>query len=171
MDTDDLKARLECCHQESYGWARFCCRGDRDEASNVLQAVYLKVLEKRAVFDGKASFRTWLFGVIRVTAAEMRRRRVFERLLLVRYHEQQPRNVRPTQVDDAILSDELRTGLRKALAMLPRRQGEVLHLVMYHDLSLQEAADTMGVSLGSARTHYERGKKRLRIILEGSPLK
>ena len=138
MDIEDLKVRLECCHRESYGWARFCCRGEADEANNVLQAVYLKVLEERAIFDGKASFRTWLFGVIRVTA------------------------------DDAIFSDELRTGLRKALALLPRRQGEVLHLVMYHDLSLTEAAETMGVSLGSARTHYERGKKRLRILLEGS---
>jgi RNA polymerase sigma factor (sigma-70 family) len=167
MDIEDLKARLECCHQESFGWARFCCRSDADEANNVLQAVYLKVLEKRAVFDGKASFRTWLFGVIRVTAAEMRRRRVLERLQLIRYHEQQPRCVRSTHVDDSIVSEELRTGLQKALAMLPRRQGQVLQLVMYHDLSLKEAAETMGVSLGSARTHYERGKKRLRILLEG----
>jgi DNA-directed RNA polymerase specialized sigma24 family protein len=61
MDIEDLKARLECCHQESYGWARFCCRGDPDEADNVLQAVYLKILEKRAMFDGKASLRTWCF--------------------------------------------------------------------------------------------------------------
>jgi RNA polymerase sigma factor (sigma-70 family) len=166
MDIEDLKTRLECCHQESYGWARFCCRGDADEANNVLQAVYLKVLEKRAMFDGKASFRTWLFGVIRVTAAEMRRRRVLEQLHLVRYHEQQPRNIRATHADDAICSDELRTSLRKALAMLPRRQAEVLQLVMYHDLSLTEAGETMGVSVGSARTHYERGKKRLRILLE-----
>jgi RNA polymerase sigma factor (sigma-70 family) len=170
MDIEDLKVRLECCHRESYGWARFCCRGDGDEANNVLQAVYLKVLEKRAMFGGKASFRTWLFGVIRVTAVEMRRRRVFERIQLVRYREQQPRNVRPTHADAAIFSEELRTGLRKALAMLPRRQGEVLQLVMYHDLSLKEAAETMGVSLGSARTHYERGKKRLRNLLEGSGL-
>jgi len=170
MDIEDLKARLECCHRESYGWARFCCRGEADEANNVLQAVYLKVLEERAIFDGKASFRTWLFGVIRVTAAEMRRRRVLERLQLVRYHERQPRNVGTSHVDDAIFSEERRTGLRRALDMLPRRQGEVLHLVMYHDLSLTEAAETMGVSLGSARTHYERGKKRLRVLLEGSGL-
>jgi RNA polymerase sigma-70 factor (ECF subfamily) len=166
MDIEELKARLECCHQESYGWARFCCRGDAEEANNVLQAVYLKVLEQRAVCDGKASFRTWLFGVIRVTAAEMRRRRVLERLQLVRYHEQRPRHVGTIHADDAIFADELRRRLRKALATLPRRQGEVLHLHMYHDLSLTEAAEAMGVSLGSARTHYERGKKRLRILLQ-----
>jgi RNA polymerase sigma-70 factor (ECF subfamily) len=168
MDVEYLKSCLERYHQESYGWARFCCRRDADEAENVLQTVYLKILEQRAVFKGKASFRTWLFGVIRVTASEFRRRRVLQRLQIIRYNGVKQQQPPAAGADDTLYGAQLESGIRKALAAMPRRQAEVLQLVFYHDLSLPEAAEAIGVSLGSARTHYERGKKRLRILLEGS---
>ena len=49
-------------------------------AADMLQTVYLKILDGKARYDGKASFKTWLFAVIRNTAAEARRQRGRRRL-------------------------------------------------------------------------------------------
>jgi len=43
----------------------------------------------------------------------------------------------------------------------------MMHLVFYQELSVQEAADVLGMPVGTARTHYERGKARLRSLLAG----
>ena len=61
--------------------------------------------------------------------------------------------------------------LRSELMALPKRQREVLHLVFYTELSISQAAKVMEVSLGTARTHYERGKRRLRERLDEEEVK
>jgi len=127
-----------------------------------LQTAYLKVLDGRARYDGHAAFKTWLFAVIRNTAADERRRHWLRTLKLIAYGRDYE-GVSPEEPAAAKLERlEMRTQFQHALAVLPRRQQEVLHLVFYQDLSIEEAAAVMGVSVGSARTHYERGKRRLR---------
>src|SRR5437868_504304 len=168
MDSSELRSQLERCQRESYGWALCCCSRDAVEAENVLQAVYLKILEGRARFDGRAAFKTWLFSVIRKTAADARRRKFLRGLRLAGYAESAARVAREERPDETLYRSEVRTLFRRALAALPKRQAEVLQLVFYHDLSLSEAAEVMCVSIGSARTHYERGKGRLRKLLTES---
>src|SRR5438132_14169312 len=81
---EDVADLLEGLHAESFGWALCCCRRRREDAENVLQVVYLKVLSGKAVFDGRSSFKTWLFAVIRKTAANERRMELLFRLRLSR---------------------------------------------------------------------------------------
>jgi RNA polymerase sigma-70 factor (ECF subfamily) len=165
MSEPSQEQRLEEIHPESFGWAVQCCGGDRQEADDVLQTTYLKVLDGRARFDGRSSLKTWLFGVIRRTAAERRRARWARDLVALRW-----RNGHPAPA--AVPTPEAQSGdaetareLRGALASLPARQREVLHLVFYQDLTVEEAAEVLGISPGSARTHYHRGKAALRARL------
>ena len=102
------------------------------------------------------------FSVIRKTAADEHRRKMFRRLWLTKYVESTPQMPQEESPDEAIYRSEIQMMFRQALASLPRRQQEVMQLVFYHDFSLEVAAKVMRVSVGSARTHYERGKKRLR---------
>jgi RNA polymerase sigma factor (sigma-70 family) len=154
-------------HPESFGWALHCCGWDRQEAEDVLQTAYLKVLDGRARFDGRSSVKTWLFAVIRRTAVERRRGRWARSLLALRWQGGRP-GPPPPATPEALAGDAERAReLREALAGLPRRQRDVLHLIFYQDLTLEEAARVLGLSLGSVRTHYHRGKTALRRRLAG----
>src|SRR5919201_2482885 len=80
MDIAELKAELEKLHSASFGWALSCCRRDYAEAEEVLQTVYLKILEGKAQFRGEASLKTWLFAVIRKTAISEHRKRIVRKV-------------------------------------------------------------------------------------------
>jgi RNA polymerase sigma factor (sigma-70 family) len=159
----ELERELERLHAESFGWALACCRHDAEDAADALQAAYVKVLSGAARFGGRSSVRTWLFGVIRLTALEEQRR------------SGRHRRLEPAGSNALVASDKLpdesaeraerRERLMNALATLSPRQREVLHLVFYHDISIAEAAVVMRISVGSARQHYTRGKENLSKLL------
>jgi RNA polymerase sigma-70 factor (ECF subfamily) len=73
--------------------------------------------------------------------------------------------VASSRADGLVLETEERMVITRALASLPARQREVLLLVFYHDHTVDEAAAILGIGAGSARTHYARGKQRLRTLL------
>src|SRR5690606_16608761 len=118
-----------------------------------------KVISGSARFGGRSTFRTWLFGVIRRTALEQKRRARSQRERAERLGREVEGAVSADVPDAAAERAERARELVAALAELPPRQREVLHLVFYQDLTIREAAEVMHVSIGSARVHYERGKK------------
>ena len=157
-DAPALDAQLEALHDASFGWACSCCDGNRDDAADVLQTCYVKIFSGRAVFEGRSTFRTWWFGVIRLTAMEMQRRAARSLSL----DDVRDTLSTPAHADAALLAAESGSALREALNRLPERQRDVLHLVFYQGLSVSEAAAVLELSIGSTRVHYDRGKKRLR---------
>jgi RNA polymerase sigma factor (sigma-70 family) len=166
MDNAELKVELERLHRASFGWALSCCGRDREEAEEVLQTVYLKILEGKARFRGEANLKTWLFAVIRNTAISEHRRSLLRRLRLTADREPSSEQASLYETPtEGFERSETQAQFQDALKSLPARQREALHLVFYEDLSLREAAEVMRVSIGSARQHYERGKKRLRETL------
>jgi RNA polymerase sigma-70 factor (ECF subfamily) len=162
MEISELKAELERLHAASFGWAVSCCRQSRADAEEVLQMVYLKILQGRAVYRGESKLKTWLFAVIRKTAISERRKQLLRSLSSMVI----TRTGSDVEIEAEFERSEMQRRFQEALAQLPARQRETLHLVFYQDLSLSEAAEVMNVSVGSARRHYERGKKRLREALD-----
>ncbi|MCU1267505.1 MAG: polymerase sigma factor, sigma-70 family [Acidobacteria bacterium] len=171
MHNSELQAQLEKLHSASFGWALSCCRRDHADAEEVLQTVYLKILEGKALYRGESSLKTWLFAVIRKTAITEQRQSWLRALKSMAAATARPeRNSLAVEPAAAFERSQAQQQFQKAIERLPARQREVLHLVFYEDLSLREAAVVMGVSIGSARQHYDRGKKHLRVSLNREEL-
>lgn len=171
MSLAELEVWLEQLHSESFGWALSLSAGDAGRAEEVLQNAYLRIVSGRAVFGQRSSFRTWLFGVIRMVALEEQRRTRREEQRTVWLDEANAPELADEQAGRGETPEDVEAvrELGAALEHLPERQRQVLHLVFYQDMSIAEAAAVMEISVGSARTHYERGKARLRTLLGERP--
>ncbi len=165
MTCEELDRELQHLHPANFGWALACCSWDRSEADEVLQSSYLKVFDGRARFDGRAALKTWFFGVVRNTAAERRKSRFVRRAALMRWF--RASNAPEPEPTPDVVSDrsERLQRVRRAMALLSLRQREVLHLVFYQEMTIEEASRVQKLPVGTARKYYERAKSRMRRLL------
>src|SRR5262249_3467598 len=143
QEVTTLEGEIERLHPASYSWALACCRFRRQEAEDVLQSAYLKVLDGGARYDGRSSVRTWLFAVIRKTALDARRRRWLEVLGVGRWNHANgvtAQGVVPEAVE-AVAGRQRRGRVLQALAELPRRQRGGVGLGFYHGRTVRAAAE------------------------------
>lgn len=154
MNRNQLENFLRDHHREAFLWARQCCGFDGEMAKDVIQQVYLKILEGRARLKHEDNSKTWLFSIIRFTAIdELRKKGRWEQLepgTEIIWEESEP------------APDNYESMIRR----LPKMQQEVLLMVFYHDMTLEEAARVLSLHIGTVRTHYDRGKKRLKEWIE-----
>lgn len=57
--------------------------------------------------------------------------------------------------------------LRRALGLLPTEQREVVLLIGLEGISYGEAADILGISIGTVKSRLSRGRRALRLLMEG----
>lgn len=146
---------LEAIHGRVFGWSLSRCDYDHAAAEDLMQQAYVEVLSGRARFDNKSSLQTFVFGVVQNLARSRFRRQGIRLRLLKRHAAEQP--------VQASFTDHADTGeaIWRAVQALPARQRDVTELVFVRDLTVEQAAAVMGVTVGTARVHYDRAKKAL----------
>lgn len=147
MDTRELFER--------YGDAVFrlawSCTGSRQDAEDVTQTVFLKLLERRPDLEpGKE--RAWLF---RVAVNECRS--LWRRLKL--------RRTEPLEEALAVAAPQEEPVLRQVME-LKAGEREILYLIYYEGFSTRETASLLGISQTAVTTRLQRARKKLRERLE-----
>lgn len=155
MNTARLEQLLKEHHASAFRWASQCCHYREEEAKEVLQMVYLKILEGKAKYHEKSSLKTWLFSVIRFTAIDyLKKNKRFTSL----------EKLNPIlQVESPEETSNI--NYQQLLAQLPERQHQVLLLAFYHNMTLTEIATVTNLHIGTVRTHYQRGKLALKALI------
>jgi RNA polymerase sigma-70 factor (ECF subfamily) len=140
--------------------------GDRAEAEEVVQDVFLQIWDGRVRFDERRGrFRSWLFVMARNRALDGLRRRASRPL-------GEPPSLRlAARGDDAeqrAIDGEAARAVREALARLPVIQREAVELSFYRGLSHSEIARQTGEPLGTVKSRMSRAMAALREALGGA---
>jgi RNA polymerase sigma-70 factor (ECF subfamily) len=133
--------------------------GDRHAAEDVLQDTFQSAWCSRHRFDQSRSERAWLLAILRRRVADHWRRRSDREVV---GGDLAPP---PAVADDDPFRAELSAALQAGLARLPDEIRETLLLVVVGELTHQEAADLLGVPLGTVLSRVSRGRSRLREFL------
>ncbi len=149
------RSALASLHSDLFSWCLYLCRHNRADGEDLMQQVYVELLAGTARFDGRSTLKTFAFGVASQLARN-RYRRLSRRLKLLA-------GWLPSDTVDQLPSEANDFAERAWLAVngLPDRQRDMAELVFRRDLTVEEAANVLGVSIGTGRTHYARAKQAL----------
>ena len=139
---------------------RFCFRylGSQDEAEDVVQEVFLRVLKNNAL---PVNFRAWIYKIARNRCLDVIRSRGR------RCDDQELPTASRIDADltgclTRLVRREQRAHLKRALAELPENQREVLHLRYAEDLSRAEIAEVLDLPEPLVKSRLYEGMVRLR---------
>lgn len=143
--------------------------GNRQDAEDVAQEVFIKVYQEAKGFRGESKISTWLYRIAVNLSLNLRRKRKWDRFLDVFafwkqqeekavYHFEAEAKARPDRVME---SEERKKILNQALDALPERQRVAITLHKYQGLSYQEIAEVLGTSLAAVESLIHRAKLNL----------
>lgn len=152
-----------------------------EEAGSIAQDAFLKVFEHVGSFDVNRRFSTWFYTIARNVAIDYLQSR--RRQVMVSFTDLDRRRsgvngetdslaaslpAPVMQIDKGLAASEAKTRLAAALAELPQMYRELIELVVFQDLTYEEAAVILGgIPLGTLRSRMFHALRRMREHLEG----
>lgn len=145
---------------------------DPDEAESILQTTFIKACAKIGEFEGRSGLSTWLYRIATNEALMFLRRQQTPRVSIEKVDEtvqpgDMPHNLNAWPIDPAhqVLDGEIRAQLELALVELPENLRLVFILREIQELSTEETATTLGLSISAVKVRLHRARLRLRELL------
>jgi RNA polymerase sigma-70 factor (ECF subfamily) len=146
---------------------------NRDESEDALQSCYAKALAAIGTFEGRSSLTTWLTRIVINEAlarkrTQQRRRKYLEAegvQVLDTYREQLAKGSQAPSPEAEAAREQLRAMLEDAIGTLPENFRTVFVLHEIEGVSGEEAALTLDIPIGTAKTRRMRARRKLQQAL------
>lgn len=144
---------------------RFVLRMLRDEATaeDIVSDVFLDVWRTAGKYEGRSSVSTWILSIGRFKAISWIRKRVPEAL------DEETGKAIPDDADDpeaTLQKKDKGVVLRRCLDLLSLDQRQVIDLVYYHEKSVSEVAQVVGIPEATVKTRMFYARRRLGELLK-----
>jgi RNA polymerase sigma-70 factor, ECF subfamily len=141
---------------------------DDAEAEDVTQEVFLEIYRKAHLYDpSRGAVRVWLLQY--AYRRSVQRKNILRRRAAYRGEPLDGVDPTPRGRPRALIGEECRWFIRRGLAQLTPPQRATLELACLEEVSLQDVAKRLSVSVGCARHYYYRGLARLRAWAQAGP--
>jgi RNA polymerase sigma-70 factor (ECF subfamily) len=139
--------------------------GNETVAEDLLSDVFFDVWQQAGRFEGRAAVTTWLLSIARFKALSARRRRTDAEL-----NETIEATVADTADNAEVTLEKKHQGelLREALTTLSSDHREIIDLVYYHDKSVDEAAEILGIPAATVKTRMFYARKKLAVQVQAA---
>ncbi len=139
------------------------------DAQDAAQEAMLRAFRAFARFDGRSDIGTWLYRIAHNVCLDWLKRPRVKResasLDALRSDGFDPGEQAPGP-EERYLAQSERERVLAAIGRLPEEQRALLSLRYGEDMSYEDLADTLGLSLGTVKSRISRARERLRSFLE-----
>lgn len=142
----------------------FRATGDWTDAEDATASVFLEVWRNRERVPDQGSALPWLFGIATNVCRNLTRKRRRGLRALSLLPEPLPEPDHAEDVADRLATEERMRRVLAAVDGLPQREREVLALVVWSGLGYDEAAQALGVPVGTVRSRLSRARGRLGLV-------
>ncbi|QPA29882.1 RNA polymerase sigma factor SigX [Thermaerobacillus caldiproteolyticus] len=154
-------------HQDLFNFLFYMVRS-REQAEDLVQEVYIKVLRSYERFEGKSSEKTWLLSIARHVAIDFFRKQKSWRQKIIKkldWTAGQVRDTQPLPEEIAIQKEEIQL-MYRCLGRCTIDQRLVIVLRFIQALSIAETAEALGWTESKVKTTQHRALKALRQHME-----
>src|SRR5436853_2716047 len=140
--------------------------GSNSDVEDIAQQVFIRVWKSAGRYVARAKFTTWLLKITRnLVFNEMRRAKRHPHLpvqIEPEAEEIQLKDETTSTPDVALLETELQQAIEKAIVLLPETQRMALVMRRYEELSYDEIADVLDLSVPAVKSLLFRARTELR---------